>query len=180
MTEAFPPEQFLAEVQRRHDQLCTNGNFGREEGLIKLIKRTSGALAGEFGRLEAIHKEKGADHIYIPHGEKAKLYELAVDLAAQSMLLCEGSVQARRSAQLMLEGVWDTEDVETITQKLGEITDSVLEERKKKDAEERLMEAQQAKEELEKDIAQAEEKVKATKSRKKRNVSVESFEGPGE
>jgi hypothetical protein len=81
MTEAFPPEQFLSEVQRRHDELCTKGVFDRQAGLVKAVKKTAGALGGEFGRLEALYKIES--ELYIPHAEKAKLYELAVDTAVK-------------------------------------------------------------------------------------------------
>src|SRR5271157_1225935 len=103
MSDHFPASQFLSEVQKRHDELCTQGHFDREAGLVKVIRRTSAALGAEFGRLESIYKDD--DMLFIPHEEKAKLFELAVDNAALSMLLCETSVQRRRTAQLILQGI---------------------------------------------------------------------------
>lgn len=164
MTEAFPPEQFLGEVQRRHDEICSRGYFDREAGLVKAIKRTSGALAGEFGRLEALYKTAG--ELFIPHGEKAKLYELAVDTAALSMLLCENSVQSRRQAQLILEKFSHTEDVEKLTEILDDAAKKVKVEREQKDLEEQLAEAQRAKEEAEKNAAELQEEVKVKTGRK--------------
>ena len=165
MTEAFPPEQFLKEVERRHDAMCMKGYFERNDaGKVKGIKKTVGALAGEFGRLEALYKVD--KEYFIPHPEKSKLYELAVDTAALCMMLCEGTIQSRRQAQLILEQLDFSEDVDRVTSSLNKVASVVLEERKQKLLDEELERAQRAKEEAEQNAKEVQESVKAKKSKK--------------
>lgn len=163
MTDAFPPEKFLEEVKRRHTTL--RSQVHREPETVKAIRKTVGALAGEFGRLEALYKD--GDDYFIPHGEKAKLYELAVDTAALCMVLCENTVQSRRQAQLLLDCLSDTEDVMKVTQALEGVTEQVLRERKEKELQEQLEAAQRAKEDAEQEARAIEAEVKA-KGKKKR------------
>lgn len=163
MTDAFPPEKFLEEVRKRHDEI--GYKVSQEQNTVKAIRRTTGALAGEFGRLEAFYKRDG--EYYIPHTEKARLYELAVETAALCMVLCENTIQSRRQAQLTLGKLYETEDVLKVTQVLEGVTEQVLRERKDKELQEELERALRAKEDAERETAELEAEVKAKKRRSK-------------
>jgi hypothetical protein len=164
MSAAFPPEKFLEEVERRHDAMRSNVRM--EPRTVKAIKNTAAAIAAEYGRLEAMHDE-GLDEVFIPHKEKARLYELAVDAAALCMVLCENTIQSRRTAQLLLECLNNNEDVDKVTEVLSDATERVLRERRDIELKDQLEAAQRAKAAAEEEARELEAEVKAKKGASK-------------
>ena len=96
MSKTFGVEAFAGAVEKRHDEL--RRWMASDKTVTKNIKRGAAAISGEYARLEAIYEEDG--DIWIPHDEKAHLFELAVDLAACCLCLTEQTVQKSRQSKL--------------------------------------------------------------------------------
>lgn len=102
MSQFFNPGDFQSMIEGRYDFLRSDACMNGDKGVVVNIQKTAATLKAEFSRLEAIYKVPGTrpEELEIPHAEKAKMFELAADIAALCMMLTERTVPASRQTRL--------------------------------------------------------------------------------